>query len=280
MGTVRSNASNFDHFLVTRFNTRLGERATEQWLRHRIGYFERLCRHSVVNQTNKNFKWLIYFDAERDEWFQHEVDRLAVGAFEPVWIDGPLSAEMAAAAVQERACADWVITTRVDNDDALSRDFIDAVQLQFNHQDLEFINFQSGLQLSDEGEVYHRSDPSGPFISLIERRKETPLRGVYVGRHDRIAEYGPVRQIVAHPMWLQMVHGLNIGNALRGIRAAPEILDEYFDVQVRPAEITNLRLRASQLTTIIQLAVHVARKPHRILWVFRVAANRLMGKAS
>ncbi|WP_082506916.1 glycosyltransferase [Arthrobacter sp. Leaf337] len=280
MGTVSPNPSDFDHFLLTRFNTRLDARASEAWLRHRIGYFESLCRYSVINQTNKNFRWLIYFDADRDEWFQDEVDRLAAGVFEPVWVDGPLSPEKAAAAVQERVSADWVITTRVDNDDALARDFIDAVQAQFGKEDHQFINFQSGLQMSDEGEVYYRSDPSGPFISLIERRTAKPLRGVYVGRHDKIAEFGPIRQVVTHPMWLQMVHGLNIGNALRGVRAAPEVVAAYFDVQIEPSPVGKFQLRASQLRTVAQLTAHVFRKPHRILWVLRVAVNRFTGRAS
>jgi hypothetical protein len=280
MATVRSNTSEFDHFLLTRFNTRLGERASEEWLRHRIVYFEKVCRHSVINQTNKNFRWLIYFDAERDEWFQKEVDRLSVGVFEPIWVDGPLTAEKAAAAVQKRSAAPWVITTRVDNDDALARDFIEAVQAQFSREDHQFINFQAGLQMSDDGAVYRRSDPSSPFISLIERRTEKPLNGVYMGRHDKIAAFGPIRQIVAPPMWLQMVHGLNIGNALRGIRAAPDAVNDYFDVQVRPAEITKMQLRASQFRTVVQLAVHVFRRPHRILWVVRVVVNRLRGRSS
>ena len=280
MGTVTPGASDFDHFLLTRFNTRLGERATDEWLRHRIGYFESLCRHSIINQTNKNFRWLIYFDAERDEWFQGEVDRLSAEVVEPRWVDGARTPEKAAAAVQERATAPWVSTTRVDTDDALARDFVEAVQAQFGHEDHQFINFQAGLQLSDNGELYHRSDPSGPFISLIERKTEKPINGVYMGRHDQIGEYGPIRQVVTHPMWLQMVHGLNIGNALRGIRASPEIFDDHFNVELKPAKITKLRLRAGQFRSIIQLTAHVLRKPHRILWVFRVVSNRLTGRSS
>ncbi|MDV8146979.1 glycosyltransferase [Arthrobacter sp. B10-11] len=280
MGIVQPSPSDFDHFLLTRFNTRLEERASEEWLRHRIRYFESLCRASVLSQTNKKFRWLIYFDAERAEWFQKEVDRLGAGVFEPIWIDGPLTPEKAAAAVEERTSAPWVITTRVDNDDALARDFIEAVQAQFGREDHQFINFQAGLQMSDGGEVYYRSDPSGPFISLIERRTDKPLKAVYVGRHDKISEFGPIRQVVAHPMWLQMVHGLNIGNALRGIRAAPGIVGEYFDIEIQPAKISKIRLRISQLKTVVQLTVHVFRKPHRIAWVFRVAANRLVGRAS
>lgn len=271
----------FDHFILTRFNTRLGERASEQWLRHRIGYFEDICRQSVLAQTNKNFQWLIFFDSERDNWFQEEIDRLSEGgAFEPIWVDGELTPEKAVAAVIERAAAPWLITTRVDNDDALAANFVDSVQKQFLHQEFEFINFQAGLQMSQEGEVYHRSDPYSPFISLIERRTSSPFKGIYIGRHDRISDFGPVRQVSTHPMWLQMVHGLNIGNAMRGVRANPKLVARYFDIGLNPSEVSGFRLRVSQIKTLAQLGVHVARKPHRIGWVLKVATNRVLNKSS
>lgn len=268
----------FEHFLLTRFNTRHKERASADWLRHRIGYFERLCHYSVVRQSTSDFRWLIYFDAERDEWFESEVERLCSdGSFEPIWVDGPLSPETAAAAVEERTESDWVITTRVDNDDAISRDFMESVQAQFHHQSFEFVNFQSGLQTSDSGDVYYRSDPSGPFLSLIERRNDRSLQGVYVGPHDKISDYGSIRGISSHPMWLQMVHDRNLGNALRGIRASPAVLAQHFDVAFAARPVSTVALRSSQALTALRLIVHVLRQPRRLLWVFRVARTRYQG---
>jgi hypothetical protein len=205
---------------------------------------------SVTQQTDSNFRWFVYFDAERDQWFQNEVDRLAVGAFEPVWVDGQFSAEKAVATIAKQSAAPWLITTRVDNDDALARDFIDTVQNQFEHQELEFINFKSGLQLSDEGGVYHCSEPSNPFITLIEKRGLQDPVGVYIEQHNRVSNHGPLRQVAAHPMWLQMVHGRNIHNVVHGVRADPAILMRFFDIRAEAAPMSRLALRTQQARTI------------------------------
>lgn len=273
-----TNSSEFSHFLLTRFNVRYNERASDEWLRHRLDYFERLCRESITRQTNKNFRWIVYFDAERDEWFQREVDRLAPGAFEPIWVDGQLTSEKSASDVADRADTEWVITTRVDNDDAVARDFTASIQHEFEHQDFEFINFQAGLQLSTDGEVFHRVDPSNAFISLIEKKRDGgQISGVYLDWHDRISAHGPIRQVQAHPMWLQMVHGLNIGNAIRGIRADPALLAQHFDVDAQAKPVSQAALRLSQVKTAAALAARVVSKPSRLVWLLKVMRNRLAG---
>ena len=62
-----------------------------------------------------------------------------------------------------------LITSRLDNDDAIARDFVEMVQNCFTKQEVEFINFTYGAQYSD-GRMFARLDPSNAFISLIERR--------------------------------------------------------------------------------------------------------------
>ncbi|GAA4286884.1 glycosyltransferase [Georgenia daeguensis] len=265
----------FEHFLLTRFNVRHEVRASDDWLRHRLQYFESVCLPSVKAQTTKVDRWLVFLDAERDAWFEDRITRLAGDTFEPVWVDGPFLPEIAARETLARSSAPWVITTRMDNDDALARDFIEAIQSQFRHE-REFLNFQAGLQLSEDGRLFYRSDPSNAFVSLVEPREE--LVTVFVDWHDRIAEHGPVRQIVAAPMWLQMVHGRNIGNQIRGIRANPALLAEWFDVHREAVPVDRLHLVADQVRSAAGLGLRVIRKPHRVVWALRVAINRIAAK--
>lgn len=60
----------FHHFLITRFNlrnpswelTKNNETLLDDsWMSERIELFKNYCFPSVVNQTNKNFKWLLFF---------------------------------------------------------------------------------------------------------------------------------------------------------------------------------------------------------------------------
>lgn len=265
----------FDHFLLTRFNIRHEQRASDEWLRHRIGYFERVCLPSVQSQDG-TFSWLIYFDAERDGWFEAEVERLSAGGtvFEPIWIDGTPTPDEFLAPILKRTTAEHLITTRLDNDDAIARTLISRVQAEFRGQDREFINFTDGLQLSDDGRLFHRSDPSNAFISLIEKREGAV--GVFVDWHNLVSKHGPVRQFPGAPMWLQAVHGLNIGNTARGVRANPRLLAENFEVKASAAPISRLALLREQASTAFRLGVRVLSKPSRIKWLWETTRARLV----
>jgi hypothetical protein len=269
------NASvDFDHFLITRFNVRMTEKASEEWLRHRLTYFESMCIPSISRQSARDFRWLVYFDAERDPWFEASVNALSSdGLFEPVWVNGRFDPKVCAEDVAKRSSRPWIITSRVDNDDALARDYVEQVQALFAER-TEFVNFTAGLQLTDDGKLLHRSDPSNAFISLIEPNSHQAMC-VYVDSHDRVSKHAPIRQVSTHPMWVQMVHGRNIANAVHGVRANPALLSRYFDVLREAAVLNKFQLMAHQLTSAASLALRVIRKPHRIVWLIKVVRARL-----
>ena len=56
----------FDHFVLTRFAEDVFKQSrkikVEEWLNNRIKLFEKFCLPSIMNQTNKNFKWLLFID--------------------------------------------------------------------------------------------------------------------------------------------------------------------------------------------------------------------------
>lgn len=58
----------YEHFVITKFNLRKYCICIEdindwiEWTRDRIFLFKTYCLPSFLNQTNKNFTWLIYFD--------------------------------------------------------------------------------------------------------------------------------------------------------------------------------------------------------------------------
>jgi hypothetical protein len=270
------SVSDFDHYVITRFNARQGrERASDDWLRHRLVYFQSLCYRSVVTQTNRNFVWLVFFDSERDAWFQKEIDRLCVGAFVPIWVEGALTTEVIANAIAMRSSAPWLITTRIDNDDAIAPDFIERLHQEFHEQTFEFVNFSRGLQLTEGGAVYSWTDPTSPFISLIERKPEEGLsRTVHIDGHDRLRNHGPVRQVSAPPMWVQMVHGKNIANAVKGVRARPSELTR-FTIDREMVPVTEVRLRLAQARNIAGLATRVLSEPRRIGKAARILRDRI-----
>ena len=76
---------NFSHFILTRFNVkkmwsqdkRGNKVLTDEWLSHRFKLFENYCLPSIVNQENKNFIWLVYFDQDTDKLFINKINILA-----------------------------------------------------------------------------------------------------------------------------------------------------------------------------------------------------------
>lgn len=270
--------SEFDHLLITRFNVRVyvDRPASEDWLRHRLHYFNSICCASVMSQTSRNFKWIVLFDAERDSWFQSEVQNLSQkGLFEPVWVDGVFSQAMIASVAGEYSSAEWLITSRLDNDDAIAKDYIAEVQSQFEGQLMEFVNFQSGFQLTDSGRLLSRVDPSNPFIALIEKRSDHAPKTVYGWPHNEVGRHANLRQVKSHPMWLQMIHGRNLGNQATGIRADPRLLADYFEVDAKVTSISRTALLVDKARSTLSLSWRVLQKPSRISTLGKVVWNRL-----
>lgn len=199
--------------------------------------------------------------------------------FHAVWLNEPFSPDGVSDAVTARAPVEarYLITTRLDNDDALAWDFIAAIHSHFAAQDCQFVNFTYGLQL-EGARVYHRADPANAFASLIERRSSRKPRTVFVDQHPRLGQHGPLAQVRSHPMWLQVVHGGNVANEARGVRADPTGVYSRFDVNAQLEPVTRTALRVDQARTSGKLVLRVIRRPHRLLWLWRVLRGRFQSQ--
>lgn len=228
-----------EHFLLTVFNVglytstradRTGQvvsEASEAWMRHRLDLFDRYCFPSIAGQSCREFTWLVFVDADTPPQ-----QRAALEAYE-AWpnlrlVSAPPGAAtrdrglFGAEAVAQRAdpAADYVITSRLDNDDALHRDYMGLVRSEIPRRHRAMLGFPNGLCL-DGGRLLARHYPRNPFPSMIERPGSPgPHRGlltVWSGEHDRVhllaSEF---RQAATGPMWLQVVHERNLLNRPRG----------------------------------------------------------------
>jgi hypothetical protein len=213
---------------------------------------------------------LVLCDGSSPDWLRRELCGQLPDYAEVVWLAEPFSVDVIARQVDSRRQgAGHLITTRMDNDDCVARDFMSAIQEQFVEQDREFINFTRGGQVRD-GCVYQRLDPSNAFISLIEAVDpgQVPMT-VFVAWHDRLRQYGPVRQIKTHPMWLQVVHYANLANRVHGIRVQPDSVMQHFDVQLELDPSTRQEIMLDRARTGVALSARVIRNPHRIVWLWR-----------
>lgn len=229
-------AADFDHVILTRFSVRFPGSppvVDDDWLFYRWAFFCDALASSVARQTVRTFQWLVFFDVETPAWLREEIDALSPGLFTPVYVSS-WSSLIAQQAVAEVASAPYLITTRIDSDDAIARQFVADVQSHFDHQESLYINLLCGIQVERTGEVYRYDEPSNPFISYVEKRVEhgLPRTVFYSLSHGSSGMFADVLNIVGAPRWMQIIHGSNIANCVRGLRARPEPFEADFDLDL------------------------------------------------
>lgn len=220
-----SDVSEFQHFVITRFNLPWGKSELcldAAWLDHRFELFEQFCLPSMRGQSAGNFTWLVFFHPATPDPYRSRITEYARWPnFHPVF-DATTGEVRPMADAARRAIAgrisgntSHVISTRLDNDDAVGRDFLATVQSNFTGQDFEYLNVPRGY-IWASGRVYLREHLSNPFISLVE--KLDGFRGVLDAQHGQLSERGRIRQLTSEPLWLQVVHGKNLLNSIIGTR--------------------------------------------------------------
>ncbi|MBI9079393.1 MAG: hypothetical protein JEY79_06600 [Pseudodesulfovibrio sp.] len=222
---------NFHNFIITRFNVNIypidfPERLEDTWLSLRFELFQKYCFPTVQAQQEQDFSWLVLFDEQTPAYFlglirafsgYHNFVPVYCGAYETIM---PTVVDHMQKIAPD---SEWFVTTRLDNDDALSVGFVRCLHEIVDSLDAEglkpsdklYINFPNGLQLHD-GCFYDFKDVTNAFVSLVERR-ENPHTVFWVD-HPAIYDVAPVIQAETQPLWLQNVHDINVYNYVRGQR--------------------------------------------------------------
>jgi hypothetical protein len=219
-----------DHVILTRFNVPSAGlesriRAKEGWLRERMALFETFCLPSVQAQTNADFRWIIYLDPESPGWLKSRLAELSAGGlFTPVYrsqiSDSERLADIRAAT---GATGQMLITTNLDNDDALAADFVERLQKTPAGPSRAAVYFVNGLILSGNA-LFANKDSTNAFCS-VQETWDSPVT-CWADWHTRLGKSMPVLEIGGAAGWLQVVHGTNVSNRVHGTRilasAAPK----------------------------------------------------------
>jgi len=259
------------HVLLTRFNIaspgrEVAIRNSPGWLDRRFGLFEQFCLPSIAGQTERNFHWLIYFDKDTPAEFRERIERdRQIFNFTPRYVgmfDKAVIAEdvRGLAAPGERL----IVTSRLDNDDALSSDFVARVQAAAQDAPAQTVlNFTQGIAMRG-GRLYTASDRSNPFTSLVER----DLGGVetiWAKPHHELGDKWTIVQVPSQPLWLQVVHGENVTNRIKGKLVSDVAVIDSFKIRGDVA--------AEKVSAVGVLLDHLMMSPIRVL---REAAIKLV----
>lgn len=233
-----NNPLKFKHFLITLFNLKLwGEDKVQQttrsaeWLRQRFSIFEKYCMPSVINQTNKNFIWLCLFDKDTPFEYRSRIVSYVkmIPQMHPCFFTANESKQFFSNNEAERCLFvrrvviemlspddQFVITSNLDNDDALHKEYIERVQKQFIiDQKYSLISFIYGKQyFVNLNAIVSMRYPHNHFLTLVETTGNN-IRTVEFYGHASARKVLPNIDIGEKSYWMEIVHSRNVSNDLR-----------------------------------------------------------------
>ena len=229
------------HFIITRFNLRGSDPSSvrmidDGYLAQRLDLFERFCLPTVRNQSCQDFRWLVCFAEDTPASAKARIARYAEWPnFVPVFLPAGLDH------VGRRIVGPYLdgspqtlITTRVDNDDGLCRNYIEKVRRYEATAQRMVVQFPVGY-VWHRDRIYLDRQEHNAFTTLIEPLPEgnaSEFFTIYKGSHSEIQRLGQVVDADEEPGWLQVIHDTNLENYVRGRRQRIDDLPRLFDVAV------------------------------------------------
>lgn len=232
------------HFLLTRFNVKASTKTvsvsqSDSWLSHRFELFEKYCLPSVKNQSNQNFTWGVFFDTNTTQKYKEKVEKISnsYNNFVPIFIDEssdlkPASSKFIASNIEESD--QYIITTRLDNDDIIHKQFIDTIHKLFSPTNGMVIDLRKGYQVTiekDNLEIRKYYQLFNPFISLIE--DSTNFNTVMSRRHSHWWDSKSIVVFDNKRLWIELIHSKNkLNRVKREFLLVPKIQSNDFGLSL------------------------------------------------
>jgi hypothetical protein len=268
----------FGHFLITRFNSGSIETGLDRdWLTRRFELFDRFCYPTVRSQTVTDFSWLVFFSERTPTDFRARISGYAKWpVFQPVFLATGTSITTTQQCVRDRLSrgAELLITTRLDSDDGICRGFIEGLQRAVGKGEMHVLEYPNGY-VWHQDRIYSDYQPCNPFSTLIEplpNGSHSDFRTVYCVSHPNIAELAPIVCVSTQPAWIQVVHGANLSNKVRGIRQPITKVVGTFELDIRRLQSAEKawQVRLDTVATAVKMglrrAAHGTRSWVRRLW--------------
>ena len=246
----------FTHYLVTRFNVPIeawpedknGHRVLDDaWMSDRLYLFSAYCVPSVRNQANQNFKWIIYCDITTPEFTRnmisgtlHDLHSASIR-----FVKSMPDMLQDLKEILHQSSTPYVITTRLDNDDVISRDFTGTIQQHFVAKDKYIINLEGGFFYDPGHQVLTsmRIPDCNNFISLVESSGSQKLYSVFGFPHTQVPEDIKIIGVDEGMHWIRIVHDRNIRSELKGrpVWVVPNNLMKTFGFQISISVVNTFR---------------------------------------
>lgn len=219
----------YKHFIITRFNIRanygcklrnpennpMNRILEKDYLKERFSIFEQYTLPSIKQQTNQNFSWIILFHKKTPDEFKQKILELKKEfEFVDLYLDDEEKFSFKQYVEKNRIHIKYFITSRIDNDDMFTEDYIEQIQ-QYANTNLHecVLSFEKGKKydLKTKREYEHERKDNH-FLSMIGKKEECILQY----NHAKIFESG--KEIIMlksiKPMWTEIIHDSNVINRI------------------------------------------------------------------
>lgn len=239
-----------NHFILTRFNLPLWKEDKngrmidrEEWLKQRFELFETYCLPSIINQSCKDFVWVLLCDENTPIEYRERIKaykdicpqiELIQVEEEYAWEFPHIFADVVKCIRQENNVNgdELCITTYLDNDDALHKDYVLRIQQLLSGEGGDsnrtqigvllkskvpfFLSFDYGLQyFTSLGMATRVKYPNNHFVTCVEYGTRTCYG---YGSHFLLEKNGiKVIHVIDNrqPMWIEVVHEDNVDNDVK-----------------------------------------------------------------
>ena len=210
--------ADFRHYILTRFNAGLYNRAAElgivpdQWMEHRLALFTRITLPSIAGQSCRNFTWLVLLDKETPQRYLRLFEAMDcpnlrlvyTGKGPGTWFQGIEPGQYD------------LITTRIDNDDAFHADTVRAIQDAWRAEGAR--RTKPWAIVLPFGLIYDLVGRQGWLMeywfnncpTLVEDAEGAST--IWQWQHDSIPAHVSKCHLTDKPYWFQTVHGQNLCN--------------------------------------------------------------------
>lgn len=226
------NQKKIIHYVLTRFNLEPSQLINKglpfhgldnSWLFHRFDLFYKFCFPSVINQTCLNFKWIILIHESTPKKWVDQLKKIIASAPIPIIIK--IGKENNADHFRRAIHSDLMnepkfngilITSRLDNDDCISINFVKQVQhiVKSERKTGYVINFLRGYfhDLNTSSLYLLKKYPTNPYLSLVEDFSNN-IKTVASFKHRFVGIQYEIKNVNSkNPMFMTLIHGENLLN--------------------------------------------------------------------
>lgn len=229
--------------------------SANEWMKHRMNLFITFTLPSVMAQTNQNFTWIVLLDEHTPQVYRDLLARIRYRNVKFVYIDiGEIGINEAILNNIESGDYD-LITTRLDNDDAIHKDTICDIQKTYLLKNSYYpgpwiIGLPYGFTLDlASKKMFVTGYFNNANVSLIENSQNA--KTAWHDQHGRLPDIYEGEFIQPTPYWIIVIHSQNLGNNIGSCAGRTVFYDKQADLNV----LSEYGIDAGQIDAMSELTI-------------------------